>query len=308
VCRSWAEDTGEPFVTLVARHGVIVTHDAFGRDANGQPIDLDYRCWVASITKTVTAILFSQFLDQGLIDLDDNLSTVFLDYPEGDPHVPTFRQCFMHTSGLSGHGELGDMHTPHLENIVLNGIDVNEPGVKYAYCGLSYELVAKAIEIIAGKSAAKLYDEHLCQPLEFGDVRMGNASSGGEFTAMELGVLAQWVANRGSYGTWEFIRPETFERLLPQPVRVVDHGYTAEEGIGIHWQRHLKPGASRDSKRDEDLLFGPHTLGHGSFSGCVFLVDPDQELVVVQVRKRSGPRSAEWSPKFFRTIAAVLDE
>ncbi|MCH5377426.1 MAG: hypothetical protein JJ992_25985, partial [Planctomycetes bacterium] len=29
VCRSWAEDTGEPFVTLVARHGVIVTHEAF---------------------------------------------------------------------------------------------------------------------------------------------------------------------------------------------------------------------------------------------------------------------------------------
>jgi hypothetical protein len=125
---------------------------------------------------------------------------------------------------------------------------------------------------------------------------------------LELGILAQWVANRGSYGIWEFIRPETFERLLPQPVHVADHGYTAEEGIGIHWKRHLKPGASRDSKSDEDLLFGPSTLGHGSFSGCIFLVDPDQELVVVQVCKRSGPRSAAWSPKFFQMIAAVLDE
>ena len=308
LCRSWAEDTGEPFVTLVARRGVIVTHEAFGRDASGQPIDRDYRCWVASITKTVTAILFSQFLDQGLIDLDDTLAVAFPDYPEDDSHVPTFRQCFTHTSGLSGHGELGDMHTPHLENIVLNGIDANEPGVKYAYCGLGYELVAKAMEIVAGQSAARLYDEHLFRPLEFGDVRMGNASSGGEFTAMELGVLAQWVANRGSYGPWEFIRPETFEMLLPQPVRVADHGYTAEEGIGIHWQRHLKPGVPRGSKRDEDLLFGTHTLGHGSFSGCIFLVDPDQELVVAQVRKRSGPRSAEWPPQFFQTVAAVLRE
>lgn len=308
LCHAWAEDTGEPFVTLVARHGVIVTHEAFGRDTVGQPIDRDYRCWVASITKTVTAILFSQFLDQGLIDLDDSLATVFPDYPKGDPHVPTFRQCFMHTSGLSGHGELGDMHTPHLENIVLNGIDVNEPGVKYAYCGLGYELVAKAMEIVAGKSAAKLYDEHLFRPLEFGDVRMGNASSGGEFTAWELGVLAQWMANRGSYGARQFIRPETFEWLLPVPLDVADHGYIADEGIGIHWQRHLKPGAPRGSKRDEDLLFGPHTLGHGSFSGCIFLIDPDQELVVVQVRKQSGPRSGEWSPRFFQTIAAVLSE
>jgi len=306
VCRAWAEDTGEPFVTLVARRGVIVTHEAFGRDAGGRPTDRDYRCWVASITKTVTAILFSQFLDQGLIDLDDSLATVFPDYPEDNPHVPTFRQCFTHTSGLTGHGELGDMHTPHLENIVLGGIDVNEPGVKYVYCGLGYELVAKAMEIAAGQSAARLYDAHLFRPLDFGDVRMGNASSGGEFTARELGILAQWVANRGSYGPREFIRPETFEQLLPRPLRVADRGHTAEEGIGIHWVRHLKPGAPRDSKRDEDLLFGPRTLGHGSFSGCIFLVDPEQELVVTQVRRRSGPRSNEWSPRFFQTIAAVL--
>ncbi len=308
MCREWAEDSGEPFVTLVARRGVIITHEAFGRDAAGQPIDRDYRCWVASITKTVTAILFAQFLDQGLIDLDDSLSTVFPDYRNHASLTPSFRQCFTHTSGLSGHGELGDMHTAHLENIVLNGIDVNEPGVKYAYCGLGYELVAKAMEIVTGKSAARLYDEHLFRPLEFGDVRIGNASSSGEFTAMELAVLAQWFVNRGSYGAHQFIRPETFERLLPQPPRVADASDTAETGIGIHRHRHLKPGAPRDSKRDEDLLFGPNTIGHGSFSGCIFLVDPDQELVVVQVRKQSGPRSAEWSPKFFQTIAAVLIE
>lgn len=308
VCRDWAEDSGESFVTLVARRGVIITHEAFGKDAAGLPIDRDYRCWVASITKTVTAILFSQFLDQGFIDLDDSLATVFPDYRNHESHTPTFRQCFTHTSGLSGHGELGDMHTAHLENIVLNGIDVNEPGVKYSYCGLGYELVAKAMEIVTGKSAAKIYDEHLFRPLGFGDVQMGNASSSGEFTAMELGILAQWMVNRGSYGDRQFIRRETFQRLLPQPLQVADPGYTADEGIGIHWQRHLKPGVPRDSKRDEDLLFGPNTLGHGSFSGCIFLVDPDLELVVVQVRKQSGPRSSEWSPKLFQTIAEVLIE
>jgi CubicO group peptidase (beta-lactamase class C family) len=308
VCRDWAEDSGEPFVTLVARRGVIITHEAFGKDSEGQPIDRDYRCWVASITKTVTAILFSQFLDQGLIDLDDSLATVFPDFRKHESHTPTFRQCFMHTSGLSGHGELGDMHTAHLENIVLNGIDVNEPGVKYSYCGLGYELVAKAMEIVTGKSAARIYDEHLFRPLGFGDVRMGNASSSGEFTAKELGILAQWMVNQGSYGDQQFIRPETFQRLLPQPLQVADPGYTADEGIGIHWQRHLKPGVPRDSKRDEDLLFGPKALGHGSFSGCIFFVDPDLELVVVQVRKQSGPRSAEWSPKFYQTIAEVLSE
>jgi CubicO group peptidase (beta-lactamase class C family) len=308
VCRAWADDTGEPFVTLVARRGVIVTHEAFGRDSSGQPIDRDYRCWVASITKTVTGILFSLFLDQGLVELDDSLAKVFPDYPKSDPHVPTFRQCFTHTTGLAGQGELGGMRNPHLENVVLNGIDVNEPGVKYAYCGLGFELAVKAMEMVAGQSAVHLYDDHLFRPLGFGDVVIGSASADGEFTAMELGILAQWVANRGSYGPQEFIRPETFERLMPERLRVADHGGWEYEGIGIHFMRHLKAGATLGSKRSEDLLFGPRTMGHGSFSGCVFLVDPDAQLVVTQVRKQSGPHNDTWSPRFFQAIAAAVSK
>ncbi|MCL4202782.1 MAG: beta-lactamase family protein [Pirellulaceae bacterium] len=303
LCRAWAEDTGEPFVTLVARNGVIVTHEAFGNDPSGTPVSRDYRCWVASITKSVTAFLFSQFVDQRRIGLDDPLSAVFPDYPRDDPHVPTFRQCLNHTSGLSGHGEFGGMRNPHLENIVLNGIDANEPNVRYAYCGLGFEVVAKAMELVSGKSAARVYDDHLFRPLGFGDVTMGNASSDGEFTAMELGILAQWVANRGSYGDQEFIAPETFEQLLPQPLRVADRGMIEEEGIGLHWVRHLKPGAPRNSKDAKDLLLSPLTVGHGSFSGCILVADLEQQLVVAQVRKQSGPRSAEWVARFFQTIA-----
>jgi len=308
VCRAWADDTGEPFVTLVARRGVIVTHEAFGRDSSGHPIDRDYRCWVASITKTVTGILFSLFLDQGLVELDDSLARFFPDYPESDRHVPTFRQCFTHTTGLAGVGELGGMRNPHLENVVLNGIDVNEPGVKYAYCGLGFELAVKAMEMIAGKSAVRLYDEHLFRPLGFGDVVIGNASADGEFTAMELGILAQWVANRGSYGPQQFIRPETFERLMPERLQAADRGGWDYEGIGIHYMRHLKAGAPPGSKRSDDLLFGPRTIGHGSFSGCVFLIDPDAQLVVTLVRKRSGTRNDTWSPRFFQAIAAAVSK
>jgi CubicO group peptidase (beta-lactamase class C family) len=287
---------------------VIVTHEAFGQAPTGRPIDRDYRCWVASITKTVTGLLFSRFLDQGLVDLDDSLTTVFPDYAQKPAHVPTFRQCFTHTTGLDGIGELGGMRNPHLENVVLNGIDVNTPGVKYAYCGLGFELAVKAMEIIAGQSAVRLYDEHLFRPLGFGDVVINSASADGEFTAMELGILAQWVANRGSYGESEFIRPSTFDRLLPEPLHVAERGVWDTEGIGIHYMRHLKAGAKPGSKRNEDLLFSPRTIGHGSFSSCVFLIDPDTQLIVTQVRKRGGERHDKWSPQFFQTIAATLSK
>jgi CubicO group peptidase (beta-lactamase class C family) len=303
VCAAWAEDSGEPFVTLVARHGVIVVHEAFGRDKDGRPVGLDYRCDVASITKTVTAILFSQFLDQGLIGLDDPVATVFPDYPRGDARVPTFRQCLTHMSGLSGHGDWGGVRNPHLENIILNAIDVNEPGKAYAYSGMGFDLAAKAMEIVAGEGALHLYREHLYRPLGIGDVPMENASAGARFTARELGILAQWLANRGSYGGMEFISPRTFEGLLPEPLGRRYPGVKEEEGIGMHWMRQPRPGAGADSTSPEDLILGARVLGHGSLSSCVFLADLERGLVIVQVRRTAGPRFGEWSPRFFQAIA-----
>jgi hypothetical protein len=89
-------------------------------------------------------------------------------------------------------------------------------------------------------------------------------------------------------------------------LRVPDHGVVEDEGLGLHWIRHAKAGAPPNSKCPEDLVFGRGTLGHGSFSGCIFLVDPEQQLVITQVRKQGGPRSAEWSARFFQAVAAAV--
>ena len=307
VCRQWAQDSGEPFATLVARHGVIVVHGAFGNDSGGKPVPLDYRCTVFSITKSTTAILFSQFADQGLIHFDDSIADVFPDFPKDSEHVPTFRQCLTHMSGLSGHGDWGGCRNPQLENIILNGIDANEAGKAYNYSGMGFDLAAKAMEIRTGKSWRRVFQEHLFGPLGFGDVPMSNASADAAFTARELGILGQWIANRGSYGDLEFISPSTFEQMLPQDLSKHYPGVKEEEGIGMHWLRHVKSGRSADSKKTEDLIFSPHTVGHGSFSACIFLIDLDNDLVVVQIRKQAGQRYGEWSSKFFQTIADQIE-
>ena len=301
LCRAWAEESGEPFVTLVARHGVVVTHEAFGRDFLAQPITRDYRADVASITKTVTATLFSQFLEQGLIRLDDSLATVLPDYPKNDPHVPTFRQCLTHTSGLSGHGDFGGVRNPHLDNIILNAIDTNEPAKAYLYTGMGFDLVAEAMEIVTGKSALRLFYDHLFQPLQMGDVPMDNASSGAQFTAWQLGILAQYLANRGSYGGLEFVSPETFETLLPEPLGDRYLGIKEVEGIGMHWMKHPKPAAS--TTRPQELILSPRTIGHGSLSSSMFLIDLERDLVIVQIRRTAGEKFADFSPRFLQLVS-----
>jgi len=303
-CQEWAAATKEPFVTLVAKNGVIMTHAPFGTDSSGKSIDLDYRCWVASITKTMTAIMFSQLVDQGLIELDWTLDRVFPDYPANAPYVPTFRQLLNHTSGLSGHGEWGGMFNPHLENIVLNGIDVNEPGKKHEYCGLGFELAAKAMEIKTGKCAARIYHEHLFAPLGFQDIVMGNASSDGEFTAMELAVIGQLLANGGSYGQYQFISPATFNEMRPKSTR--QPNVAGEHGLGLHRIRHSRQSASTNLAETSDLLFSENAFGHGSFSGCILFVDPDQQLVIVQARKQFHQMDNEYWRRFFQVVADAM--
>jgi CubicO group peptidase (beta-lactamase class C family) len=304
LCAAWAADSDEPFVTLVARHGVIVTHVASGVDDVGEPVGLDYRCPVFSITKTVTGLLFGRFLDQGLVGLDDPISTVLPDYPEDSPHVPTFRQCLTFTSGLSGHGSWGGVRHPYLDNLVLNGIDVNQPGEQYAYSGMGYDLTVEALELITGQSAVRLYQQHLFRPLGLGEVPISEASAGAKLTAHELGALAQLIANQGRYGDQELIAPATFDRLLPKPLKQWYPKIEEVEGIGLHFKNDRRPGAPPRSNEPEDLLFSDHTVGYGSLSQCLLRVDLERDLIVVQVRKEAGERHGEWLRKF---LAAVRD-
>lgn len=303
-CQEWADATDEPFVTLVAKNGVIITHTAFGNDPTGKKIDLEYRCWVASITKTITAMLFCQLADQDLIELDWTLDRVFPDYLANTTYVPTFRQLLNHTSGLSGHAEWGGVFNPYLENIVLNGIDVNEPGKKHEYCGLGFELAAKAMEIVTGKCAARIYHDHLFAPMGFTEVIMGNASSDGELTAMELAVIGQCLANRGSYGDQEFISQTTFAEMLPQ--KPGDAGVAGEHGLGLHRILHRRSVDAETSKSPGELLFSESAFGHGSFSGCILVIDPTQHLVIVQARRAFHPEDQVYWSRFFEVVTDAV--
>ena len=223
-----------------------------------RPLGLDYRYDVASITKTATAILFSRFLDQGLLGLDDPVSTVFPDYPRDPAHVPTFRQCLTHMSGLSGHGDWGGARNPHLENVVLNGIDANEPGKVYDYSGIGFELAAKAMEIVAGRSARTCTTSTCSSRWAWATSPWSSPARACGSPPASSAALAQWVANRGSYGELEFISPETFEELLPEPLRPLRYpGVAEEEGIGMHWMRHARPGAPAGSTRPRGPVLRP---------------------------------------------------
>ena len=101
LCTEWAEVSGEPFDMLVAKDGSILFHGAFGENLRGV-FTTEEPTEIASITKLYTGLLFAQFVDQGLIGIDDPVGKYLPDYPNQTVRnsVTTY-QLLTHTSGLN---------------------------------------------------------------------------------------------------------------------------------------------------------------------------------------------------------------
>lgn len=95
------QHTGTPSATiLIAEHGVIVYHRAYGlRDREHHlPTTVDSYYEIGSITKQFTAAAILQLQEAGKLHLDDKLST----YLPNGPHASevTLRQLLSHTSDI----------------------------------------------------------------------------------------------------------------------------------------------------------------------------------------------------------------
>ncbi|HSV74248.1 MAG TPA: serine hydrolase [Chthonomonadales bacterium] len=306
VCRRWAEEAGEPFAVVVARRGVVVTEAAFGDLAPGQPCTPDFRFEVASITKAISGMLFARFVDQGLAQIDDPVARFLTGFPATGPKAITFRQCFTHTATLEGHGEWGGIWNMHLDNVILNHLGALAPGTRHIYNGVSYDLVGRALEMIAGKPIMRIFDEALFQPLGLADVPIMNMAFGARLTARELATLGQVLANRGSYGDRELYSEATHARLLPVPLKQFWPAVDVEWGIGLTHMPERRPGAPAGSMAPRDLSLGPRTIGHGSATSCILRVDPDTGVVIAMIRRTAGARYGEHAADFFAAVADAL--
>lgn len=300
ICQSWADESGAAFVSLVAHRGEVLHHRAY-TPVGGKAIGLDFRADVFSITKSISGLLAARFLDANLFALDDPVSSVlpgFSDYPT---HVPTFRQCLRHESGLKGHGSWGGVGNVWFDHYVLNGIETLHPGGR-KYAGDGFDLVGAAMQLLTGETITRLFHKSYFAPLNLPPMTFGQMGSGARPTAFELAVLGQILANGGRYGGYEFFSPETFDSMLPTPYDDVENSDPDNKnhfyGLGIRWVREHKDD-------DGKALFSQRTVGHGSFSHSVFLVDLERKLVVTQIRDRSTDADATWYPQFLEAVSRL---
>jgi len=288
ICKQWYLDSGEPFQVLVARKGVVIINEAFG-DSAKDAYDLQTKSEMASITKLLTGLMFAQFVDQGLIQIDDPVGKYLPDFPVAGDKAITLRQCFTHTSGLWGHEEWGGLHSPWLDNKIMSLLPHLPVGKIHEYNGMGYDLAGKVMEMVAGKSIFRLFRENFFDPLRLDNTILEeDLGFSCHSTAADFAVFGQLMLNRGSYGDLTFFSPETFEKLLPQPLDRFYPGIAQEWGIGITWMRQRHPMAGKGGYPNDHTILGRNMIGHGSATSAILNVDMDNEIVICQTRRNGG--------------------
>lgn len=160
-----AEDSGAKCGTLVlSKNGKTILAWSFGGVS-------EYTCFrIASVTKWVTAIGLMTLYDDGLLNLDRDISD-YLGFKVRNPAWPdtaiTARMLLSHTSSLSP--DASNYH-PDWNRIGKNGYDPIfdesvKPGTKYAYADYNGALFGGLIEAISGESVQVYMNRRVFGPL-----------------------------------------------------------------------------------------------------------------------------------------------
>lgn len=126
---------------------------------------------IASISKSITAAAVMQLVEQNKINLDED-ARVYIPYFPKKKWKFTVRQLLNHTSGIRNY-RYGEFNSTESFNSIKDAIRVVmddslqfEPGTKYLYTTLGYNLLAGIIENISGLTFEEYLSKNIFQPAE----------------------------------------------------------------------------------------------------------------------------------------------
>ncbi|MDZ4858249.1 MAG: serine hydrolase [Candidatus Hydrogenedentes bacterium] len=299
--KAWAAASDEAFAVCLARNGVVFFERAYG-NRFGEPMTVDKKSWMASISKFLSGALMMTLVDQGLVDLDAPIDT-YLPALRGIPvKTPlTIRHCFTHTNGFQLGITPARMFNDHygdelndLEEVVAAYYPHLEVGTRHGYNGVGYAVAGKVIETVSGEALPQYFEKHFWGPLGCTHTDAIDMSARTMSIPRDIATFAQVMLNKGAYGNLRFFSQETFDKMLPvklAPYVSFDAG-DLQWGIGPVWI----PGEGLSEK----------TFGHGAASAATLRIDPDSQLIVVMTRNAGGARFGEFHPQFMKNVSDGL--
>tara|TARA_Y100001933_G_C19013953_1_gene570417 strand:+ start:2714 stop:5242 length:2529 start_codon:yes stop_codon:yes gene_type:complete len=292
ILTEWAKDTDEAFIACVVRNGVIVHHKAYGtRDE--KPMTTDTNSWMASLSKLISGTMAMMMVDQQLINLDTPIDRYLPEMQNaGFNQVPTIRNLWTHTAGLTSHRGEDD---PDLEHLIASIAPQLNVGKKFEYDGMGMELGIQLMGQVSGKCYPTMVKTHLLDPLGCKNTNCENASWNTASTAMDMAKIGQMLLNGGSYGEYRFMSQQTRDAMLPIDISTITTDKSPTKyGIGTQW--YTGDGLS-------DMCFA-----HGAASSATLRIDLKHNLVISMTRNNAGKNFGKYHSKFIKTITDCIKD
>ncbi|MGB3585537.1 MAG: serine hydrolase domain-containing protein [Tunicatimonas sp.] len=184
----------------IAKNGELVYQNAFGYADVTEQISANntttYR--IGSISKTFTAAIIMQLVEENKLTLDTKLSKYFPQISNADKI--TVEQMLRHRSGLFNFTSAEDytdwMEEPKsrkelIQKIIDNGT-VFEPDEKAEYSNTNYVLLSYIAEKIDDKDFADILTERITEPLQLEHTYYGGKINPGENEARSYTLQDNW--------------------------------------------------------------------------------------------------------------------
>lgn len=169
---------------LLLQDGQILYKDGFGyADLNNKKsFQATTPIRIASLSKPLIATLIVALVAEGKIDLDESIASYLPEFnslklPKGGAasRPPTVKECLKHTAGFLADAEPGGRPWLKLtgKGMTLEQVVKQEatyklaqnPGEKFAYSGIGYDVVGRIAEVTTGQSLNDLLQDKICKVL-----------------------------------------------------------------------------------------------------------------------------------------------
>ncbi|MCG7754341.1 serine hydrolase domain-containing protein [Flavihumibacter cheonanensis] len=167
-------DTGRfQGVVLVAKGDSLLHHQAYGKFdwSTGSSNQLGTQFLIGSLTKSVVAVAIMQLVEKGKISLNAPIKQYLPELKNSIADGVTVHHLLKQQSGLNQfiedctEIEVMDISSPELITIINKARRAFEPGKKFAYSNLNYNLLGILIERVTGLSYTDYMQQKVFAPL-----------------------------------------------------------------------------------------------------------------------------------------------
>lgn len=297
---------------------------------------------IASPTKTLTASCFMQFVEAGVVSLNEPVAAFLPEFARNGKQGVTFLHLLTHTSGLGeqvdGKDELRVQEGPLSEfnARACRARPLFEPGTDYEYSNCGFSILARVVEEIEGRRFGEVLAERIFQPLGMTDSVLGADESwderiaeielppgGGETRAFlntrywrgmgapwgamvsnarDLAAFAEAVRNGGAANGVRILSPATVATMTR------DHLATLPAFAGR--PDRVRQGLAWILKGPSNPRYGDlasdATYGHRGATCSLVWVDPMREITFVFLSNREGSVPEHYFARLSNAVVAEV--